>query len=367
MNIEIGIIGLEQSGRTTVFNALTMGAVSDKGRSQAAGMHIGTARVSDLRLEVLTKLLQPKRTVPISITYSDIGASIKGLVKDKGIGGQLLNTVSSAGAIINVVRAFKDDSIPHPEGSINVERDIAAMNLELAFSDLTILDRRLERLQESLKAAKPAERQIHQKEQDTLLKLKAELEKDNPVREVKLTPEENKIINNFQFLTAKPLLIVVNIGEDQLGELHELEVKLNTRFTSSASRVILLCGKLESELTQLSYDEAALMRDSYGLKQSGSDRVVALSYELMGLISFFTIASGEVRAWPIQAGTDAVKAAGKIHTDMERGFIRAETISYHDLVQCGSMVEARRKGLLRMEGKTYVVKDGDVITFLFNV
>lgn len=367
MNIEIGIIGLEQSGRTTVFNALTMGAVSDKGRSQAAGVHIGTARVSDLRLEVLTKLLQPKRTVPISITYSDIGASIKGLVKDKGIGGQLLNTVSSAGAIINVVRAFKDERIPHPEGSINVERDIAAMNLELAFSDLTILERRLERLQESLKAAKPAERQTHQKEQDTLIKLKAELEKDTPVREVKLTFEESKIISNFQFLTAKPLLIVVNIGEEQLGESQELEDKLNAWNTSSASRAITLCGKLESELTQLSPDEAGEMRDSYGLKQPGSDRVVALSYELMGLISFFTIASGEVRAWPIQAGTDAVKAAGKIHTDMERGFIRAEVISYNDLVQCGSIAEARRKGLLRMEGKTYVVKDGDVITFLFNV
>lgn len=367
MNIEIGIIGLEQSGRTTVFNALTMGAVSDKGRSQAAGVHIGTARVSDLRLEVLTKLLQPKRTVPISITYSDIGASIKGLVKDKGIGGQLLNTVSSAGAIINVVRAFKDDSIPHPEGSINVERDIAAMNLELAFSDLTILERRLERLQESLKAAKPAERQTHQKEQDTLLKLKAELEKDTPIREVKLTFEESKIISNFQFLTAKPLLIVINIGEEQLGESQELKVKLNARYTSLASRAITLCGKLESELTQLSPDEASEMRASFGLEQPGSDRVVALSYELMGLISFFTIASGEVRAWPIQAGTDAVKAAGKIHTDMERGFIRAEVISYNDLVQCGSMVEARRKGLLRMEGKTYVVKDGDVITFLFNV
>ena len=367
MNIEIGIIGLEQSGRTTVFNALTMGAVSDKGHSQAAGVHIGTARVSDPRLEILTKLLQPKRTVPISITYSDIGASIKGLVKDKGIGGQLLNTVSSAGAIINAVRAFKDESIPHPEGNINVERDIAAMNLELAFSDLTILERRLERLQESLKAAKPAERQTHQKEQDTLLKLKAELEKDTPVREVKLTPEESKIISNFQFLTAKPLLIVVNIGEDQLGESQELEVKLNAQHASSASRVITLCGKLESELTQLAPDEAAEMRDSYGLKQSGSDRVVALSYELMGLISFFTIASGEVRAWPIQAGTDAVKAAGKIHTDMERGFIRAEVISYNDLVQCGSLAEARRKGMLRMEGKTYIVRDGDVITFLFNV
>jgi GTP-binding protein YchF len=367
MNIEIGIIGLEQSGRTTVFNALTAGAAADKAHSHSIEAHIGTAKVADQRLEVLTKLLQPKRTVPVSITYSDIGASIKGLVKDKGIGGQLLNTISSAGAIINVVRAFRDESIPHPGGGIDVERDIAAMNLELTFSDLAILEHRLERLQESLKAAKPAERQAHQKEQEILTKLKADLEKDIPIREVPLSLEESKIINNFQFLTAKPLLIVINISEDQLGESQELEAQLNTKFARPSSRVITLCGKLESELTQLAPEEAAEMRVSYGLKQPGLDRVVALSYELMGLISFFTIASGEVRAWPVQVGTEAVRAAGKIHTDMERGFIRAEVISYTDLVQCGSLSEAKKKGLLRMEGKTYLVKDGDVITFLFNV
>ncbi len=367
MNIGIGIIGLEQSGRTTVFNALTGGVAGDKGHAQAGGVHIGTARVSDPRLDVLTRLLQPKRTVPVSITYSDIGASIKGLVKDKGIGGQLLNTVSSADAIINVVRAFKDDSIPHPEGSLDIERDIAAMKLELAFSDLAILERRLERIQESLKAAKPAERQAHQKEQETLLKLKTELEKDIPIREMRLTPEETRIINNFQFLTAKPLLVVVNIGEDQLGDSAGLEQQLNTRHARSGCRVITLCGKLEAELVQLKPDEAREMRDGYGLKESGADRVVALSYELMGLISFFTIASGEVRAWSLSAGTEAVKAAGKIHTDMERGFIRAEVIAYDDLVRCGSLAEARKKGLLRMEGKTYTVQDGDVITFLFNV
>jgi GTP-binding protein YchF len=367
MNIEIGIIGLERSGRTTVFNALTTGAALDKEHPQGAGGHIGTAKVSDPRLEALTKLLQPKRTVPMSITYSDIGASVKSLVKEKGIGGQLLNTISNADAIINVVRAFKDDSIPHPEGSVNVERDIMAMNLELVFSDLAILERRLERIQESLKAAKPVERQAHQKEQDIIIKLKAELEKDVPIREIKLGSEEIKIISNFQFLTAKPLLIVINIGEEQLDESSGIEEKMNTRYAKTAYRSITICGKLEAELTQLAPEEAVEMRDSYGLKQSGSDRVVALSYELMGLVTFFTIASGEVRAWPVPDGTEAVKAAGKIHTDMERGFIRAEVISYNDLLRCGSIPEARKKGLLRMEGKTYTVQDGDIITFLFNV
>ena len=367
MNIGIGIIGLNQSGRTTVFNALTGGVASEKGHAQTGQAHVGTAKVSDSRLDELTKLLQPKRTVPASIIYSDIGASIKGLIKEKGIGGQLLNTISSADAIINVVRAFKDDSIPHPEGSLDILRDITTMNLELAFSDLAILERRLERIVESLKAAKPAERQTHQKEQETLLKIKAELEKDIPIREMKLATEEIKIINNFQFLTAKPLLVVINIGEEQLGDMAAMEQQSNAQHARTGSRVITLCGKLEAELCQLNPDEAREMRDSYGLKESGADRVVALSYELMGLISFFTVASGEVKAWPIAVGTEAVKAAGKIHTDMERGFIRAEVIAYNDLMRCGSLAEARKKGLLRMEGKTYIVKDGDVITFLFNV
>lgn len=367
MNIGIGIIGLEQSGRTTVFNALTGGATGDKGHAKAGEAHIGIARVSDERLDTLTKLLQPKRTVPASITYSDIGASIKGLVRDKGIGGQLLNTLSSADAIINVVRAFKDDTIPHIEGSLDIERDIATMNLELAFSDLAILERRLERILESLKAAKPAERQLHQKEQDVLLRIKTELEKDIPIREIQLNPEEIKVISNFQFLTAKPILIVVNIDENQLENGLELEKQLNASYARPGCRVVTLCAKLEAEFTQLEPAEAREMRDSYGLQESGADRVVALSYELMGLISFFSIASGEVRAWPIPVGTEAVKAAGKIHTDMERGFIRAEVIAYNDLVSCGSLPEARKKGLLRMEGKTYTVNDGDVITFLFNV
>jgi hypothetical protein len=366
MNIGIGIIGLEGSGRTTVFTALTGGGTpAEKGH--AGGAHIGTAKVADPRLEVLTRLLQPKRTVPVSITYSDIGASIKGLAKDKGIGGQLLNQLSTADAVINVVRAFKEESIPHPDGSLDVERDIAAMNLELTFSDLAIVERRLERLQESLKAAKPAERQTHQKEQETLQKIRTELEKDVPVREVTLSPEEARIITNFQFLTAKPILIVVNIGESQLGETADLEQKLRGKYARKGCGVISLCGKLEAELAVLEPAEAAEMRASYGLKESGAERVVALSYELMGLISFFTIASGEVRAWPVPAGTEAVKAAGKIHTDMERGFIRAEVIGYSDLVKYGSLAEARKKGVLRMEGKTYTVQDGDVITFLFNV
>ena len=368
MSVDIGIIGLAKSGKTTVSNALTKGK-ADTGdyTTESVTPHIGITKVPEPRLKTLADMLQPKRVVPAEVRYIDIGASVKSLVKDKGIGGEMLNQLSNAAALINVVRAFSDERIPHVEGSLDVERDIATMNLELVFSDLAIMERRLERIETSLKGAKAPERQAFLQEQETLMKFKADLEKDIPIRELKLTTSEAKTIANYQFLTAKPLLIVVNIGEDQLPEAESLEAELNSRYAQEKCRVITLCGKLEMELSQLENSEAEEFRTDFGLKESGLDRVIKLSYELLGLISFFTTVSSEVKAWSIQNGTSALKAAGKIHTDMERGFIRAEVISYDDLVKCGNLSEARKKGLLRLEGKDYIVRDGDVITFLFNV
>ena len=368
MSIHIGIIGPGKSGKTTIFNALTKGK-ADTGSYAAESLtpHLGIAKVPEPRLKTLTDMLQPKRVVPAEVRYIDVGASVKSLAKDKGIGGELLNQLSNADALINVVRAFKDESIPHPEGSLDTERDIGTMNLELVFSDLTIMERRLERIETSLKGAKPQERQAFLHEQETLNKFKADLEKDMSIRELKLAPAEARMIANYQFLTAKPLLIVVNIGEGQLAEAESLEVELNSRHAREKCGVITFCGKLEMELTQLENSEAEEFRADFGLKESGLDRVINQSYRLLGLISFFTTASNEVRAWSIPSGSSAPKAAGKIHTDMERGFIRAEVISYDDLVKCGNLAEARKKGLLRLEGKEYIVQDGDVITFLFNV
>ncbi len=368
MNINIGIIGLAKSGRTTIFNALTK-AKADTGSytQEGSAPHIGIARVPEPRLKMLADILHPKRTVPVEVTYIDAGAQVKGLVKDKAIGGQSLTQLSNVDALINVVRAFIDESIPHIEGSLDIERDIAAMNLELAFSDLAIIERRLERIDVSLKGAKQPERQGLLREQEMLTKIKAELEKEVSVRELSLTTEEARTIANYQFLTAQPLLIVVNIGEDQLPQREALEADLNSHYSRPKCRIITLCGKLEMELAQLDNSAAEELRTEFGLRESGLDRIIKLSYELLGLISFFTIASGEVKAWSIQSGTSALKAAGKIHSDMERGFIRAEVISYDDLAKCGSLAEARKKGLLRLEGKNYTVQDGDVITFLFNV
>ncbi|MFC2041840.1 DUF933 domain-containing protein, partial [Chloroflexota bacterium] len=305
--------------------------------------------------------------VPAIATYIDIGASVKGLVEDKAVGGQLLAQLTNVDALINVVRAFIDESIPHVEGSLDVERDITNMDLELTLSDLALLKRRLEKISVSLKGAKPPERPDLLREQELLMKIKAGLEKDVPIREMTLTTDEARSITGYQFLTAKPLLVAVNIGEDQLSQAESLEAELNSKYSRPKRRAITLCGKLEMELAQLDDDASEELRTEYGMRESGAERVVKLSYELLGLVSFFTTASAEVKAWSIKSGTEAVKAAGKIHSDMERGFIRAETIGYDDLLKCGSLPEARKRGLLRSEGKNYIVQDGDVITFLFNV
>ena len=366
MSIDIGIIGLAKSGRTTIFKALTRGK-ADTGSYTQEGSHIGVVKVPEPRLKILADMLHPKRVVPAEVTYIDIGASVTDLIKEKAVSTQLLTQLRNVDAIINVVRAFTDESVPHIEGSLDVERDIAAMNLELTFSDLALLERRLERIETSLKGAKPPERQNLLQEQEMLINLKADLEKDVPIRELKLTTDEARTIANYQFLTAKPLLLVVNTGEDQLPQAVSLEAELGARYSRPKCRLITLCGKLEMELLQLDNSTADGFRTEFGIKESGLDRIIKLSYELLGLISLFTIASAEVKAWSIKDGTDAVKAAGKIHSDMERGFIRAEVISYDDLVKCGSMPEARKKGLVRLEGKSYIIQDGDVITFLFNV
>ena len=368
MSIDIGIIGLAKSGKTVIFNALTRGKVDNTGHSpESSAQHIGVTRILDSRLNVLTELLHSCKMVPVEAKYIDTGASLRGPVNAKGIGGELLNQLGNVDTLINVVRAFTDDSIPHVEGSLDIKRDITAMDLELAFSDLAIIERRIERIETFLKGAKPSERQVILKEQEMLTKFKAKLEQDIPVREMEISPGEARIIANYQLLTVKHLLIVVNIGEEQLAGVDSLETELSSGYLLGKRRVIALCGKLEMELAQLDESAAREFRAEYGLKESGLERIIRLSYELLGLISFFTTVSNEVRAWSIRRGTTALNAAGKIHSDMERGFIRAEVINCDDLVEYGGFAEARKRGRLRLEGKDYIIQDGDVITFLFNV
>jgi GTP-binding protein YchF len=363
MTIEIGIIGLAQSGKTTIFNALTGG----KSDTRSLAPHVGIAKVPEPRLKVLADMLHPKKVIPAEVSYTDIGASVRDLGGGKGVGGQILSQLGAADALINVVRSFADETVPHIEGSLDVDRDIATANLELTLHDLGIISRRLEKIEESLKGAKPAERQALVPEQRLLARLKAGLEKEVPIREMGLSAEEARLIHNYQFLTAKPRLIVVNIGEEQIAEAQTTQDELNARYARAGSKVITLCGELEMEISQLDDEAAQAFRAEYCLPEAGLEHVVELSYELLGLISFFTTVSDEMKAWSIPRGTTALKAAGKIHSDIERGFIRAEVISYKDLLKCGNLAEAHKKGLLRLEGKGYTVQDGDIITFLFNV
>jgi GTP-binding protein YchF len=269
--------------------------------------------------------------------------------------------------VIHVVRSFEDENVPHADGSVDVERDIAAIQMELAFSDLGLIDKRIRRINEGYKAAKPAEREAGIKEIAILEKIKASLEKNIPIREQNLSEEVIKATRHYQFLTSKPLLVLINIGEDQVPQAAQIEDDLRKDFDHTGSGIVTLCGKLEMELSEMEGQDAQEMRDAMGLSESAVDSVIGLSYRLLGFISFFTFGPDEVRAWTIAEGTDAQKAAGKIHTDLEKGFIRAEVIRYDKLTEYKSVAEARKHAAVQVEGKNYIVRDGDCITVLFNV
>jgi len=365
--MEIGIIGLPMSGKTTVFNALTRGNAATAARSPADKPNIGVVKVPDPRLDVLTKMFKPRKTVPAEVTYTDIPGAPEGLGKTTGIGGEFLNRLQKASALLLVVRAFNDPSVPHPQTTIDPFRDLDTMNMELAFSDMAILERRVKRLDDTLKGAKTQERDAAIKEKAILERIKAELENGTPIREQKTSPSELPLLENYKFLTAKPLLVALNIDEDQLPQSAKLEQEMAARLKSQQTLAVVLAGKLEAELAQMQGEEEEEFRKSLGAGESGLSRMLRLSYQLLGLIAFFTVGEDECRAWTITRGDEALKAAGKIHSDIERGFIRAEVIAYDDLIACGSLAEGRKKGLLRQEGKAYVVKDGDIAHFLFNV
>ena len=263
-------------------------------------------------------------------------------------------------------RAFEDENIPHIEGRIDPLKDIETLDMELVFSDLTIIEKRLGRLESALKMGKSSERDAAVKEQGLLTRIKGSLDQGIPIRLQKLTPDESRALSNYQFLTAKPMLIVINIGEKQLPAEKILSA-LKTSYSMPQVELISMCGKLEKELAQLQEQEAEEFRKDIGLEETAFAAVIRHSYGLLGLISFFTVGDDEVKAWTVRENTPAIQAAGKIHTDIERGFIRAEVMSYDDFIKSGSTAEARKHGLLRLEGKTYSVRDGDIINFLFNI
>lgn len=361
--MDIGIIGLERAGKTTVFNALSGGHAAT-GRYGDATTHVGVARVPEARLGQLAERFRPRKVTPAEVRYWDFPGA--GFTKS-GPSPQFLAALAQADALLHVVRAFARADVPHPEGSVDPQRDIAAMESELVFADLSLLERRLERLGTEVRAARPGEREAGQREMALLQRAKEGLEQGVPLLRQELSAEERRALAVYPLLTAKPTLVLLNLGEEAIPQMASLEEEYRRRYARLGSQVVALCGELEMELAQLSPQEAAEFRPQMGLGERGVEVIVRLSLELLGLITLFTINEAEARAWLVPRGATALQAAGKVHSDMERGFIRAEVIDWRKLLEAGSLAEARKRGLVSTEGKGYIVQDGDVLHILFHV
>jgi GTP-binding protein YchF len=362
--MQIGIVGLPNSTKTTIFNALTRSKVETASYSTGqAETHTASITVPDPRVDCLSALFRPRKTTPARIQYNDIAGLRVGIGQDGGLSGPLLNTVAQSDALLHVVRAFEDEQVPHPSGTVDPARDLAALDFEFLFSDLLIVERRMERLERSLsKKGTYAERQADQQEFDLLVRVKDALEQETPIRDLDLTAEEEKRLRGYQFLTAKPVQVVLNVGDDGQDKPGAY-----VSYPHRRSAITCLHGALEMEIAELDPEEAVLFLAEYGIQEPGLNRMVRSSYQLLGLQSFFTVGEDEVRAWTIPQGANAVEAAGAIHTDLARGFIRAETVHYDDMVAAGSIAEARKQGKVRLEGRDYTVQDGDVLSIRFNV
>ena len=366
--MQIAIVGLPASGKTTVFNTLTRGH-AETGGYGGMTLHVGVVKVPDERLDRLAEIFHPRKVVHADVTYVDLPAppaSTEGHVGAEELPAEHLARLRESDALLHVVRAFDDPAVPHPSGSVDPARDLEALDLELILADLAILDRRLERLRATGRHGTPAEREANEREETILERLKVDLDAGRPIRDAGLTPDEARTIRGFRFLTEKPVLVVLNVGEADLPRAGEQVAAIEGQYGHQRATVASLSAKIEMELGELEPDEAGVFMAELGIGESGLARVIRLSYALLGLISFLTAGPDEVRAWPIPDGSTAVDAAGAIHTDLARGFIRAEVVPYEDLVALGSTAEARRHGRLRSEGRTYVVRDGDVLEVLFS-
>jgi ribosome-binding ATPase len=366
--MQIAIVGLAGAGKTTVFNTLTRGHVLTGGFG-GMELHVGVVKVPDSRLDRLAELFHPKKIVHADVTYIDLPAppaSSEGRVGTEELPAEHLARLREADALLHVVRAFEDPSVPHLDGSVDAWRDLERLDVEFILADLALTERRLDRLKASGHHGTPAERESNEREEIVLRRLHEGLVAGRPIRDEDLATDEEKAIRGFRFLTQKPALVLLNIGEGDIARADAIAASIRDRYEHRRTLVDALSAKIEMELGDLPPEEAAAFMEDLGIGESSLDRVLALSYRLLGLISFLTAGPDEVRAWPIPDGSTAVDAAGAIHTDLARGFIRAETVPYEDLVALGSIAEARKHGRLRSEGKTYHVRDGDVIEILFS-
>ena len=369
MNLVTTITGLPYVGKTTLFNLLTGGhAATGAFAGAEAETNVGVAKVPDERVDKLSALFHPKKTTYAEVTYRDLGLAHSAGTGKEGISPQKLGDLRSSDALVHVVRAFRDPSVPHVDTTVDPARDIASVELELLFADLGVVERRLERIEPELRSAKGPEREQREREKAVLLKAKDALEAERPLRDIGLDDEERKAVRGYRFLTLVPQLIVANIDEADVAAPDPILAPLRAAVAAHKNMAVVpVCAKLEAEIAELPAEEAAAFRADLGVKEPALERVIHATYDLLGLISFFTSGEDEVRAWTIPANTPAPEAAGAIHSDLERGFIRAEVIRWDELLKAGSEANAKKLGIMRTEGRTYQVKDGDCLHVLFNV
>lgn len=356
--MRLGIIGLPQSGKTTLFNALTRGTAPTGVSAGKIEVHTAVVDVPDGRVDKLSAMFKPKKTIYAKVTYVDI-AGLDGSAGKAGIAGTLLNQLTQMDGFIHVVRCFSDENVPHVSSSVDPKRDLATMDSEFILNDLIAVERKLERLVEEAKKGAGREKAVIEREHVLFERFHKDLSAETPLRDIEINADEEKTMSGYGFLSRKPVLIVFNISEGQSAP--------EIPYAHKHSLTVSLQAKLEAEIAQLPADEASVFLKEYGIEEPSLNRMIRLSYDLLGLLSFFTVGEDECRAWTVRRGALAPEAAGEVHTDLQKGFIRAEVVAYDELMALGGMSEAKAKGRLRLEGKEYVVKDGDILNIRFNI